>query len=276
MDPTDVNLPTERNGGDAARELRSGRFGDGDNPIAYQALASDLREALASDEFSHGRPLPTEATLSKQYGVSRQTVRRAMQDLVADGLVFRVRGRGTFATPVSRGQQYLRSVGSIDDLLGVAEDTQLETVCPLEYKANIDAASRLNLPTDQVVTGIFLRVHHDAPISLSRIFLPPAVGTRVIAGGRVPKVGKRARITIIHLIDAALGQPVVGAHQSMTAERAPADVADQIGLEAGDPVLRIDRVYLAASGSPVELAISYYNPDRYTHRLDLRRSVPPA
>ncbi|MFC4855206.1 GntR family transcriptional regulator [Actinophytocola glycyrrhizae] len=65
---------------------------------AYRQLARTLRNALVQGRYRDGVRLPTEAELADEYKVSRQTVRRAFHDLVADGLVHRVRGRGTFAT----------------------------------------------------------------------------------------------------------------------------------------------------------------------------------
>src|SRR5262245_59514497 len=122
-----------------------------DGPVAYRALATELRDALGRGEFDHGRRMPTELELSETYGVGRQTVRRALQDLVSEGSVCRVRGRGTFATPsVSQGQ-YIRSFGSIEDLLAVSEDTRLEVVEPFERQANPEVAGRLRLPTDDVL-----------------------------------------------------------------------------------------------------------------------------
>ena len=67
--------------------------------LAYQSLASDLRRAVAAGHFDDGRALPTEAELSARHGMSRQTVRRALQELVDEGLIYRVQGRGTFVRP---------------------------------------------------------------------------------------------------------------------------------------------------------------------------------
>src|SRR5262249_783477 len=85
---------------------------------ANQTLAQDIRTGILRDEVAQlargagaaredGR-LPTEAELARSYGVSRQTVRRAFQDLVAEGMVLRVPGRGTFVAP---RRPYLRQFG---------------------------------------------------------------------------------------------------------------------------------------------------------------------
>jgi GntR family transcriptional regulator len=245
---------------------------NGERPLAYQAVANDLRRALSDGVFSNGRRLPTEAELSEQYQVSRQTVRRAFQDLVAEGLIYRVRGRGSFAAPAAAGAQYLRSFGSIDDLLALSEDTEMETLSPLERRADVGAASRLNLPTDQVIAGFFRRLHQDVPFMVTRVFMPPDVGKRVIESGGMPAVGERTPATVVSLVERVSPQAVVGAHQSITATSIPADLAAAIDRQPGEPVLRIDRLYLDATGKPVELAIAHFNPERYSYRLELRRS----
>ena len=64
---------------------------------AYQVLSRQLRDEIAAGMYRGGARLPTESELVQRHGVSRQTVRRAFQDLVAEGVVYRVPGRGTYA-----------------------------------------------------------------------------------------------------------------------------------------------------------------------------------
>jgi GntR family transcriptional regulator len=66
---------------------------------AYRQVASGLRQAIAAGRYPAGQRLPTEAELVTATELSRQTVRRAFQELVTDGAIYRVRGRGTFAVP---------------------------------------------------------------------------------------------------------------------------------------------------------------------------------
>jgi GntR family transcriptional regulator len=209
--------------------------------IAYQSLAQLLRDAIARGEFSDGRRLPTEAQLTADYGVSRQTVRRALEELAAEGLIFRVRGRGTFTTPLSSGQ-YLRSIGSVEDLLALSLDSVMETVRPLQRRADVVAAGRLRTDSDQVMSGLFRRLHEGVPFSITEVSLPLAVGRRIV--------------------DCATGV-------------AP-DLATLIDCRPDDHALRIDRLYFDAAGRPLELAVSYFNPERYSYRLELRRRIRPG
>lgn len=240
--------------------------------VAYQALAADLREEIAGGRFPPDRRLPTEAELSARYGVSRQTVRRALQDLVAEGLVFRVRGRGTYATQASPDGRFLQSVGSIDDLLSFAFDTLLETVEPLQLRTAIEAASRLQLPSDHVVAGVFRRLHDGAPFGVIKVFLPPEIGRPLMGADALPDVDESRRSTFISHVEKTLAHPLTRANQSINATPVPAELAHHIDLSPGDPVLLVDRLYFDARGKPIMLAISWFHPDRYTYRLSLRRN----
>lgn len=231
-------------------------------------LARTLREAILRGRYADGVRLPTEAELAIEYQVSRQTVRRAFHDLVAEGMVHRVPGRGTFAAP--RHGQYLRQFGSVEDLMGLALDTTLEVIEPLRRQVDIDAAARLRLDSDVVYRMLFRRLHNDVPFCLTTVYLRPDVGAQ-LAG--LPSLGAGAvsEATIIGLIDAHTTFSVAEAEQSITAAAASDLTCRHLGCAPEAPLLRTDRTYLVADGQPVELAISYFLPEHYSYRVRLRR-----
>ncbi|GAA0527842.1 GntR family transcriptional regulator [Saccharopolyspora thermophila] len=238
---------------------------------AYLRLARELRSAILQHDYPEGTRLPTEAELAETYRVSRQTVRRAFQDLVAEGMVYRIPGRGTFAAP--REEQYLRQFGSIDDLMGLSIDTTLQLVTPLHRQVDLDAAGRLRLASDRVHMLEFLRLHDDVPFCLTTVYLPPAVGRLVESVPELTEVGARSRVTIIGLLDDRLGDPIAEAEQSITVGLATPQIAGHLGCEPQHPLLRIDRMYQSTTGQPVELAVSHFLPEHYSYRVRLRRNV---
>jgi DNA-binding GntR family transcriptional regulator len=64
----------------------------------WRAIAVDLRNGIIAGDYAAGQPLPSEAVLARRFDTSRPTVRRAITDLVGDGLITVVHGRGTFVT----------------------------------------------------------------------------------------------------------------------------------------------------------------------------------
>lgn len=247
--------------------------GDAEARVAYKALAAELRTAILSGEFPPDKKLPTEIELAAARGLSRQTVRQAFRELVSESLVYRVRGRGSFATPPSRRGTYVRSFGSIDDLLALSHDTELEVFDPFRLRTDVAAADRLQQPIDQVLAGSVRRSHAGSVFCFTHVFLPVAIGDKLLAGRPELKVrGTRMRTTIIGELDALADVAIEGAHQSVMAVPAQTDVANAIETEPGQPVLKIERLYFDRLGLMCELAITYFHPDRYSYRLELRRS----
>jgi GntR family transcriptional regulator len=238
-------------------------------PPAYQALRQSLREDIAAGRFSDGARLPTESELVAQHGLSRQTVRRAFQDLVAEGVVYRVPGRGTYAR--DGGHRYLRQLGSIEDLMSLSDDTTMEVLAGLRRRVDVDAASRMRLDDDVVYTVVFRRLHDGVPFVLTRVHLPEAVARPVLEVAELAD-GAVSTSTVIGLTEPHLAAPIAEAAQSITVSAADDEVAAAVGCGGGHPMLRVDRLYSDSAGIPVELAVSHFLPEQYTYRVTLRRS----
>jgi GntR family transcriptional regulator len=238
---------------------------------AYRRVADDLRTQILGQALPAESPLPTEAEVARQYGVSRQTVRRAFQDLVAEGLVYRIRGRGTFMIPPS--ERYLRQFGSVEDLMALSTDSELCVLSPLAEAVDPASANRLRLADDRVATTSFLRLHHGQPFCHTRVCLPPHVGFRLGVAAELVTKGAISHVTVIGLLDKVLTSPIQDAEQSISVADAPPGVAESLGLSAQTPMLRIERAYFDTHVEPVELAVSYFHPDRYSYRIRLRRNV---
>ncbi|MDT5102806.1 MAG: GntR family transcriptional regulator [Mycobacterium sp.] len=236
---------------------------------AYQTLRQQLRDEIAAGLYRDGARLPTESELVARHGLSRQTVRRAFQDLVAEGVVYRVPGRGTYASESSR--RYLRQLGSIEDLMSLSDDTTMEVVSGLRRRVDVEAASRLRLVEDVVYTVVFRRCHDGVPFVLTRVHLPESVARPVLSAPEMAD-GAVSTTTVIGLTEPHLSEPIVEAAQSITVGDADQEVADAVGCAPGHPMLRVDRLYADATGTPVELAVSHFLPEQYTYRVTLRRS----
>jgi DNA-binding GntR family transcriptional regulator len=207
-------------------------------------------------------------------GLSRQTVRRAFQELATEGLIYRVPGRGTF--PVPGDGRYLRSFGSIDDLMALSLDTELQVVEPLHVLASVEIADQLEPGSDTVMTISFLRLHEGAPFCYTRVHIPLEIGRRL---KKLPQIqalaepGSRASCTVISLLNGVSERPIHSAMQTVIATGADADIAHRLGCEPGTPLLRIERLYRDRELTPLELAVNYCRPDRYSYRIQLRTQM---
>ncbi|WP_238418797.1 GntR family transcriptional regulator [Gordonia sp. 'Campus'] len=241
----------------------------GQSEPAYKTLAAELRSHIAAGRYAGGVRLPTESELSQEYGLSRQTVRRAFLELVTEGSVYRVPGRGTFAT--DNAGQYLRQLGSIEDLMNLSTDTAMQVLESPARRVDLDAAGRLRLDTDVVWRIVFQRFHDGVPFVVTTVSWPESVARLVIDAPEV-EAGAVSDHTMIGLLEPHLVHPIEECAQSITATTADAETAARLGCQVGHTVLRVDRLYTDSRGRAVELAISYFLPEHYTYRVTLRRT----
>ena len=241
---------------------------NGGRPTAYGLISDQLRREISAGVYPRDVPLPTEMELSKEHQVSRQTVRRAFQDLVSEGLVYRVPGRGTFVT--ANSGRYIRSTGTIDDLLSLARDTDLDIVEPVHEVREPLIAQRLGLTDDIVATTVFRRIHDNRPYCLTHGYYPPEIGRLLAEIPEMRTSGLHPRMTVLELIPRVTGRAIAGADQTITATAADATVASALDGSVGDPVLRIDRLYFDRAGMLLALSVNHFNPERYAYRFQMK------
>lgn len=241
------------------------------NPPTYRVLADRLRGEIEAGTYADGKRLPTEVSLMAEHELSRDTVRRAFRELEVDGLIYRVRGRGTFASSAAPSDApYMRTVGSLEDMTSWP-NTRLEVLQGFEVGEHPDAAERLDIEGD-VAMAVVRRHHQDVAFVVTRHFVAPELGARAIEAG-IPSDGET---TVIGRLEGLIGTPILRAEQTLSAISADDEDAAAIHCKPGDPILRVARVYFDALQKPVEYTLSHFNPERYAYRTELRRRSMPS
>lgn len=215
----------------------------------HSQVMQDLLARITAGEVGTGGALPTEAALCEQYGVSRITVRRAVSELVARGLVSRKRGVGSFVTARADRLRTIRLTGFLDE----ARPFQTRPLLDQEVPAGVDTARALGLNEGAMVHHLRSLVHFDGEqYTVSDSF------THLESGPvTVDTTGKR------------LGHRIAGAEQEMDAVAADAVLAEQLGLKRGEPVMRARRVYVTPTGRPIQYLVVRYHPRHYRFVVDL-------
>jgi hypothetical protein len=123
---------------------------------------------------------PKEEALCEQFGVSRITVRRALGDLAAQGLVLRRHGLGTFVQPGGAAPRQGATLGFLDGLRKVATETQVQVLDLQRLVPPANIAALLQLPEgESAVHALRLRSAGDVPLMLTDAWIPARLGKRV-------------------------------------------------------------------------------------------------
>ncbi|WP_243095497.1 GntR family transcriptional regulator [Thermus thalpophilus] len=218
----------------------------------YMDLAQRLREEVL--QKPPGAPLPPERALAEAYGVSRDSVRKALDLLEEEGLVVRRQGSGTFVARRATFRTRLRGFSEEMRALGMHPETRLlraET-----GPAAPEEALGLGLsPGDGVLRLVRLRLADGEPMALERATLP-------LWAMNAPPEGS------LYQALEAKGLRPVRALQRLRAVAAREE-ARPLGVEPGSPLLHLERVSYLADGRPVELVKSWYRADRYELLVEL-------
>jgi GntR family transcriptional regulator len=236
----------------------------------YHRLERDLQARIVEGEFAPGALLPTEEQICEQYGVSRITVRRALDALIGQGLIVKKRGVGSFVAERPQGIRSVRLAGSLDEFLATAGTL---TATPLSLQT-VDAppsevVEALNLNEgDKAVRLEMISSLSMGPVIYLEVYFPEAIGKALSLDDI--KTG----VPVVRVIERRLNTRVVRAEQLIESTLAGETAGGHLGIDAATPILRIRRVYYTAGDQPVEVAILRHHPERYQYVIEFRPSRP--
>ena len=244
------------------------RLDPGPIPL-YHQLEQNLRARIRSGEFAPGAALPTEEQVCAQYGVSRITVRRALDALISQGLIIKRRGVGSFVAEPKEGVRSVRLVGSLDEFLASAGQLETTLLSHAMVEAPPHAREALRLtPGDDAVRLELLSCFEGRPVAHVELFLPPWVGDTVTAAEI------ESGTPTIRLIERKLNVRIVRAEQLIEADSAGEMAAAHLDLGPQSPILRVTRVYYASDGRPIEAVFLRHHPERYRYAIDFQAGRP--
>ena len=246
-----------------------GRVRSASVPLYYSVYLV-LRGKILEQAFELDKPMPNEMELGAAYGVSRITIRRALDELAIEGLVRRQQGRGTFACPPDVATHVDGSLGSglIENLIAMGIETQVKV---LDFRLAVPPAAiarALKLETGAKVQKVIrVRSHRGVAFSHLTTYVPEEIGRSYTKADLKEK-------PLLVLLERAGVTPTY-ADQTISAELADPDVAGTLGISVGEALLRITRVVRDVNDRPVEYLSALYRPDRYVYRMSMSREQGP-
>jgi GntR family transcriptional regulator len=229
----------------------------------YLSLADSLVTKIAEGHLRPGDKLPAEHELARAYGVSRITVRQAMDLLSRRGLIERFPKRGSFvASPPSVS---VWTINSTDDFSRLAAETDLQVIDWKAIEPPSQVARLLGVAGEKVYRLRGVRRRGGVPLYYVEVYTLPGIGRRLDRhdlGGA----------TVIELIETKLGIPVGSGAEEISAGVADEALAKRLCVRPGAPVLILDVTFFGVDGRPLEYARACYRADQFKRRNQLTRS----
>ena len=228
---------------------------DRDSPVPlYHQVAEQLSAAITNGHLQPGDPFENEVALAERLRLSRPTVRRAIQEMVDQGLVVRRRGLGT--TIANRKVHRRAELTSLYDDLQRAGRVPQTTILEHEIITDERAASALDLAADTPLLHITrVRLADDIPIAVLHNWLPPSLSD--ISREELVQTGLYAALR-------ERGVKPVVAHQSIAARMPIPSERKHLKLRGTQPVLTMSRMAFDAAGKAVEFGDHCYRAEDYS------------
>lgn len=236
----------------------------------YDQLRQLIIEGISRDGLQPGDPLPGEHRLCERYGISRTVVRQALAQLEHEGLVERVKGKGTFVSRPRTSERLVHTlVGLYDDVERRGGHVHSDVLRHEQTLADDEIAAALEVEVGAPVVVLDRLRHVDGePWSLSTTWMPDAVGGVTLG----VDLSERSlyRLLADHEIVATSGV------RSAEATVATHEQAQHLGVSAGSALLRLRSVSRAADGIPIEYFVAHHRGDRSRFEFQLQQEQSHA
>jgi GntR family transcriptional regulator, N-acetylglucosamine utilization regulator len=238
------------------------------SPVPYYYQLRQLLERAVTDRaLEPGRQIPTEAALCERFGVSRTVVRQALSDLEREGLLTRIKGKGTFVAGPKLTEHVIQTLTSFHEDR-MAKGARLETkVVRLEAEpVSPHVAQQLELEeSERIVLLERLRLVDGEPLVLTTAHLPYDLCAPVLELDMTKR-------SLFDTFETDLGLTLHRGTRAIEAGLASPDVAKQLGIPPSAPVLVLTGVTYLDNGRAIEYFAGVHRGDRSRFEVELFRS----
>jgi GntR family transcriptional regulator len=239
---------------------------DKTNPIPYYQQLADLlrREIIEREEKSGIRQLPSENELADRHGITRATVRHALDVLERDGWIYREKGKGSFAAVRRVEHELTQLVSTTEDMQRRGWSLNTRLISLEQIPAAVYVAHALELPENTPVYKLCrLRIVDGDPLSLQTAYLPVELCPTL--------EDKDLTDSLYRLLETRFGLRLWTGKEVLRARCATPYEAKLLRMKESMPVMDMERITYAANGVPVEYLEAVWRGDRYDFKVTLSR-----
>lgn len=226
----------------------------------YKEVARRMMNALSAGEWQPGDVIPAEKKLGERFAVSIGTVRKAIDEMVAENILIRHQGRGTFVATHNKDQHLFRFFNVVrQDGLKSYPDVRMMSFS--KRKADKITAAKLMISNSAKILHFSNLLSLDSePVIVDEITLPE----ELFRGFTEQKLRDRPN-TLYNLYQREFGINVIRIEERLRGGLASAEHAKLLQVAAGTPLLEIHRVAFSFNQQPIERRVSYVNTEKYEY-----------
>ncbi|MCE7030630.1 GntR family transcriptional regulator [Jiella avicenniae] len=225
-----------------------------------------LKDRILSGTLASAARMPSEPDLAIEHGVSRVTIRGALERLAEEGLVERRPGSGTYVRAASRSGAIVADFSNVfTHLVEMGRRTDVRLISFGYASPTPAVAEALGLgPGEEVQRSVRVRIADGTPFSYLVTYVPKRIGISY-------SEADLRSTPLLELLERS-GARVASARQTVGATQAGPEIAEALGTETGAALLSITRIVKDEAGAGVEYLYALYRPDLYELQLDLERT----
>lgn len=231
----------------------------------YFVLKKDLIKKIEMEEYVSDHPIPSERELMEQYQVSRITVRKAIDELVKEGYLYKIQGKGTYVKTDENSHDLFAITSCTEDVIRLGMIPQKKVIVSEIVTANTQKAKALNVTTtDQLFRLGRVLFADNEPLNYTVTYLPEKV---------FPGLERHdfAKESLYEVIRSEYGAKLTKARRTIEAVLAKDEIAEYLDVEEGMPIILFGCItYANVNGTeiPVESFKCYYRTDKYKFYID--------
>lgn len=238
---------------------------NGTTPI-YEQIYQNLRDKIQNEEIGSGESFPSERELAEKFGVSRMTVRQALNTLKNEGLIYHERGIGAFVSKRKLDIHTRNLVGFTEEMIERGLRPSSKLLQAKIEKADEETAANLGIEiNDKVFHLQRLRLADDSPMAFEDAFLPAL---------RYPNLEKidLEKVSLYEVLEQKYGTRMSHAEEFLEAMVVTKKIGEALSIKKGAPVLMVHRVVFSDANLAVESVKTFYRADRYRATFHLTKN----
>ncbi|MHC1735742.1 MAG: GntR family transcriptional regulator [Erysipelotrichaceae bacterium] len=234
-------------------------------PLYYQFKVGLVR-LIKSGYFKRGKQIPTEMEFTRMFEISRPTIRQALNEMIAEGLISRQRAKGTFVVDDRVKSKFFSTLMSFDDemiSLGKVPSTRL-------ISSKVVEASSLPFDTDEFQNDEFVEIKRVRSADQEKVVFVTSYVPFSIFSNTLPTIDEKTRL--YKLLEDA-GHSVFEVSRKFTAVNANKEVARLLDVQVGKALLFVETMAYDDQKNVVEIAHAYYQSEISNFSIHLTKTA---